>query len=204
MQMTGEQLLAAPRELVWRSLNDPEVLRQCIPGCETIDKTSDTEFTAKVTLAVGPVKARFNGKVQLLDIDPPNGYRISGEGQGGVAGFGKGSAVVRLADKDGGTLLTYTAESTVGGKIAQLGARLIDGTAKKLADEFFTRFAALVQAPPAAEAPIAAGAAPQAAAPQAAPPVDARATGEAGRLSPAIWIPALIGIVAVIWYFMTR
>jgi uncharacterized protein len=131
MQMTGEQLLAAPREIVWRSLNDPEILRQCIPGCEAIEKTSDTEFTAKVTLAVGPVKARFNGKVQLLDIDAPNSYRIAGEGQGGVAGFGKGSAVVRLADKDGGTLLAYSAESTVGGKIAQLGARLIDGAAKK-------------------------------------------------------------------------
>lgn len=199
MQMTGEQLLAAPRELVWRSLNDPEILRQCIPGCESIEKTSDTEFTAKVTLSVGPVKARFNGKVQLLDIDAPNGYRIAGEGQGGVAGFGKGSAVVRLADKDGGTLLTYTAESTVGGKIAQLGARLIDATAKKLADEFFTRFAALVQAPAAAPAEA------SAAAPQAAMrPEAALATGEARRLSPAIWIPALIGIVAVIWYFATR
>jgi hypothetical protein len=197
MQMTGEYQLSAPREAVWRSLNDPEVLKQCVPGCESLEKTSDNEFTAKVTLAVGPVKARFAGKVQLSEIDPPNGYRIAGEGQGGVAGFGKGAATVRLADRDGGTFLTYTAESTVGGKIAQLGARLIDSTAKKLADEFFARFAAIVQAgqPTAEAAPAAA---------PAAPPQAALATGEARRLSPAVWIPALIGVVALIWYFATR
>ena len=145
MTMTGEVQLPASRDSVWAKLNDPEVLKTCIPGCEQLDKTSDTEFQATATIKVGPVKARWKGKVRLSDLDPPNSYRISGEGEGGVAGFAKGGASVALAEKDGGTLLTYDVEAQIGGKLAQLGQRLINGSAKKLADEFFTNFAKAVQ-----------------------------------------------------------
>ena len=144
MTMNGEVQLAAPRDVVWAKLNDAEVLKQCIPGCEELNKTSDTGFSAVATIKIGPVKARFKGRVQLSDMDPPNGYKISGEGEGGVAGFAKGGAVVKLTDKDGGTLLTYDVESQIGGKLAQLGQRLVQGTAKKLADDFFNKFAAAV------------------------------------------------------------
>ena len=152
MQMTGEYQIPAPRETVWRALNDPEILRQSIPGCESLEKLSDTEMTAKVRLRIGPVSAAFTGKVTLSDIDPPNGYKISGEGQGGVAGFAKGGAVVKLAEEAGATVLTYDVDAQVGGKIAQVGARLIQGTARKLADQFFGKFAESVGAPPPAAA----------------------------------------------------
>ena len=145
MTMSGEQQLAAPRETVWAKLIDPEVLKACIPGCETLDVIGENEFQAVATNRVGPVKATFKGKVRLTDLDPPNGYKISGEGEGGVAGFAKGGATVALADKDGGTLLTYDVEAQIGGKLAQLGQRLINGSAKKLADEFFANFAKAVQ-----------------------------------------------------------
>jgi carbon monoxide dehydrogenase subunit G len=146
MTMNGEVQLAAPREVVWAKLNDAEVLKQCIPGCEELNMTSETEFQAVATIKIGPVKAKFKGKVHLSDIDPPNGYKISGEGEGGVAGFAKGGAVVKLTEKDGGTLLSYDVESQIGGKLAQLGQRLVQGTAKKLADDFFNKFAAAVTA----------------------------------------------------------
>ena len=145
MTMSGEVQLNAPREEVYKKLNDPEVLKACIPGCEQLDKVSDTEFQAVSTMKVGPVKARWKGRVTLSDLDPPNGYKISGEGEGGIAGFAKGGAVVALSDKDGGTLLTYNVEAQIGGKLAQLGQRLINGSAKKLADEFFSNFAEAVQ-----------------------------------------------------------
>ena len=144
MQQTGEFRIAASRETVWRSLNDPEVLKVCIPGCEELNKNSDTEFQAVAVTKIGPVKARFKGKVNLTDLDPPNGYKISGEGDGGVAGFAKGGAMVALSEKDGGTLLTYNVEAQIGGKLAQLGQRLVNGAAKKIADEFFKNFAAQV------------------------------------------------------------
>ncbi len=147
MEIKGEYKIAAPREKVFAALNDQEVLKACIPGCESLEKLSDTEMTAKVRLRIGPVSAAFSGKVTLSDIDPPNGYKIAGEGQGGVAGFAKGGAVVKLADDDGGTVLTYDVDAQVGGKIAQVGARLISGTAKKLADQFFGKFAGSVGAP---------------------------------------------------------
>lgn len=147
MEMTGEYLIAAPRQKVWLALNDPEALKVCIPGCEEVVKTSDTGFDAKVRTKIGPVSATFSGSVTLSDLDPPNGYTISGEGKGGIAGFAKGGAKVRLEDAPGGTLLTYEVTAQVGGKIAQLGARLIDGTAKKLADEFFQNFANHVGGP---------------------------------------------------------
>ena len=137
MDMTGEYRISASRETVWDALNDPEILKQCIAGCEELEKISDTEFTAKVTMRVGPVSAKFSGKVELSDIDEPNGYTISGEGSGGVAGFAKGGASVKLADEAGETVLTYDAKAQVGGKLAQIGSRLIDSTARKTADDFF-------------------------------------------------------------------
>ena len=148
MTMNGEVQLAAPREAVWAKLNDPEVLKACIPGCEELEKTDDQGFRAVAKMKVGPVSARFKGKVTLSDLDPPNGYRISGQGDGGVAGFAKGGATVALAPKDGGTLLSYNVEAQIGGKLAQLGQRLVNGAAKKLADDFFQRFAAAVAGPP--------------------------------------------------------
>jgi len=185
MDMTGERRIAAPRLTVWRALNDAEVLKQAIPGCEEIDKTSDTEFTAKVTAKVGPVKARFGGKVTLSDLDPPNGYRISGEGQGGGAGFAKGGAEVRLESVDGGaaTVLRYKVHATVGGKLAQIGSRLIEGTARKMADDFFDRFAAAVGAPAVAEAAV---------------PAPVAAEEKRPGLSPLVWVGALIVIVVVL------
>lgn len=140
MTMTGEIQLAAPKEVVWEKLNDPDVLKACIPGCEELEETDDQGFRAVAKMKVGPVSARFRGKVILSDLDPPNGYKISGEGEGGVAGFAKGSAKVDLRESDGGTLLGYRVDAQIGGKLAQLGQRLINGTAKKLADEFFANF----------------------------------------------------------------
>ncbi len=149
MDMTGTQRIEAPREVVWAALNDPDVLRQCIPGCESMERTGDNGFAAKAVLKIGPVKASFSGQVTLSDIDPPNGYTISGEGNGGVAGMAKGGATVKLTEEsEGVTLLTYDVKSQISGKIAQLGSRLIDATAKKLAAEFFESFSKVV-APPA-------------------------------------------------------
>jgi carbon monoxide dehydrogenase subunit G len=144
MTMSGEVELAAPRDVVWTKLNDPEVLKACIPGCEQLDKISESEFQAIATVKVGPVKARWKGKVRLSDLDPPNSYRISGEGEGGVAGFAKGNSKVTLTAKNGGTLLSYEVEAQIGGKLAQLGQRLINSAAKKTADDFFGKFAATV------------------------------------------------------------
>ena len=144
MTMQGEVALPADRAKVWGALNDPEVLKACIPGCQELVKLSDTEFQAVARIAVGPVKATFKGGVHLTDLDPPNGYTISGEGQGGVAGWAKGGAKVRLEDAEGGTRLVYDVEAHIGGKIAQLGGRLINGVAKKYADELFRNFAKIL------------------------------------------------------------
>ncbi|MGM4920634.1 SRPBCC domain-containing protein [Tardiphaga sp. 813_E8_N1_3] len=147
MQMKDSQTVPASRDKVWAALNDPDVLKQCIPGCEVLDMTSPTEMTATVVIKVGPVKAKFGGKVTLSDLDPPNGYKITGEGNGGVVGFAKGGAAIRLeAAGDNETILHYEVDSQIGGKLAQLGGRLIDATAKKLAGEFFTKFGAVVSA----------------------------------------------------------
>ncbi len=145
--MNGEYQLPAAQEVVWEKLNDPLVLKACIPGCESLDKTSDTGFQAVATIKIGPVKAKFKGAVTLSDLDPPNGYKISGQGEGGVAGFAKGGATVKLTPKDGGTLLSYAVEAQIGGKLAQLGQRLVNGAAKKIADDFFTNFANAVNSP---------------------------------------------------------
>jgi hypothetical protein len=153
MDMTGEYRIAASRERVWAALNDPETLKASLPGCETLEKVSEREFVATVVAKVGPVKAKFNGNVTLSNLNPPQGYTISGEGKGGAAGFAKGGADVRLAEDGDVTVLTYTAKADVGGKLAQLGSRLIDGTARKMADEFFENFSRQV-APPAAAAEV--------------------------------------------------
>jgi carbon monoxide dehydrogenase subunit G len=162
MEMNGEYRIEASRQKVWDALNDPEILKQAIPGCEEINRLSDTEMTAKVVAKVGPVKASFTGEVTLSDLDPPNSYRISGEGKGGAAGFAKGGANVQLESDGDATVLKYDVDATVGGKLAQLGARLIDGTAKKMANEFFSNFAEIVSEGPAPEAAAAPAAAPTA------------------------------------------
>ncbi|UXN61609.1 CoxG family protein [Phyllobacterium zundukense] len=144
MDLTGEERIAASRDTVWKALNDPEVLKACIPGCESLEKISDTELEATVSVKMGPVKARFSGKVELTNLNPPSSYTISGEGKGGVAGFAKGGADVVLTDEGAETVLAYTVNADVGGKIAQLGSRLIASTSKKLATQFFENFNAAV------------------------------------------------------------
>ena len=184
MEMTGEYRIAASKEEVWKALNDPEILKASIKGAESVEKISDTEFAATVTLKVGPVKARFKGKVTLSDMDPPNGYSINGEGQGGPAGFAKGGAKVSLRDDAGVTVLSYTATANVGGKLAQIGSRLIDATARKVADDFFATFAETVA--PGAEV----AAAEEAPAPEPAEP--------AGGVSTWVWVGGMVVVVAVI------
>ena len=191
MDMSGEYTIPAPREKVWEALNDPEVLKQCIDGCQSLEKTSDTEFEAKVTAKVGPVKATFNGKVNLSDIDPPNGYTISGEGQGGVAGFAKGGAEVRLSGEGNETVLNYEANAEVGGKLASVGSRLVLGVAKKTADDFFSKFSDIVGGgEEAAEAPAEA-------APAAPEPASAPAEKPKAGVSPAVWVAGAIVVIAV-------
>src|ERR1700722_4525465 len=155
MDMTGERRIAAPREAVWQALNDPAVLKASIPGCETLDKLSDNDMQATASVKVGPMSGRFSGKVHLADLDPPHGYTISGEGQGGVLGFAKGGAKVNLTDDGPGTVLHYEVHAQVGGKLAQLGARLIDASAKQMADAFFDRFTSQVSQPEAAAPAVA-------------------------------------------------
>ena len=188
MEMTGERRIPASRQAVWDALNDPEILKQCIAGCEELEKTSDTAFAARVTSRVGPVTAKFTGKVELSDVDAPNGYTISGEGQGGVAGFAKGGAKVSLADDGDGTLLTYEATGTVGGKLAQIGSRLIDSTARKMADDFFDKFAEAVGG--AAEEP--------AETPQEEPAEAHAPPAKSEGLSPAVWIGGLVAIAVIV------
>src|SRR5690606_19114761 len=169
MDMTGEYRIPAPRERVWAALNDPETLNASLPGCQSLEKLSDHEFAATVVAKVGPVQAKFNGNVTLSNLNPPESYTISGEGKGGAAGFAKGGADVRLIEEGEVTVLTYTAKADVGGKLAQLGSRLIDATAKKMADEFFDNFTKQVAEPVAVpEAAVAPEEIPEAAPP--APP----------------------------------
>ena len=167
MKMQGERLIQAPQQDVWKALNDPVVLKQCIPGCEEMQKVSDTDFSAKVRAKVGPVSLTMMGDVHLSDLNPPVSYRITGQGKGGAAGFARGGAAIRLEDKGGATLIAYDVDAQVGGKLAQIGNRLIDSTARKMADDFFSRFVAIVESgenargglPPDGSAPVAAAAA---------------------------------------------
>ncbi len=195
MDVNGEFRIQAPRERVWRGLNDTEVLKQCIPGCREIERLSETELEATAVLKVGPVKATFKGKVTLSDLDPPNSYRITGEGKGGVAGFARGEALVSLADDGGATVLTYTATATVGGKLAQVGQRLLDATANKMAADFFGRFAEAIgdlgDEEPAAE--------------PAAEPEQAASEAPSPGLPTWAWVTGVLVVVAgLLAYFGTR
>jgi uncharacterized protein len=212
MEMTGEFRIPAPRLRVWEGLNDPDVLKQCIPGCQTLEKVSDTEFNGRVIASVGPVRATFSGKVMLSDLDPPQSYTISGEGSGGVAGFAKGGAKVNLAEEGAATILTYAVQAQVGGKLAQVGSRLIDGVARKMANDFFGHFASVMA--PEQPAPAAAKEAPAEGAPTAPAEEPERVAVEspqltplprpAGiRLPPAVWIAGLAVIIIVLLYFFT-
>ena len=145
--MSGERRIEAPRETVWAALNDPATLKLAIPGCQEIEKLSDTEFTAKLKIKVGPVSAKLSGSVRLSDLDPPNSYTISGEGKGGPVGFAKGGAKVWLEENGGATVLRYEVNARVGGKLAQLGSRLIDATVKMMADDFFSGLAEVLTGP---------------------------------------------------------
>jgi len=211
MEMTGEYLIPAPREKVWAALNDVGILKASIPGCDSMTAKGDNQIEATVTAKVGPVKATFTGIVTLSDLDPPNSYTIRGEGKGGVAGFARGGAQVRLADAPAGTLLSYKVDAAVGGKLAQIGSRLIDSTAKKLADEFFAAFSAAAAGTPA---PAPAPPATAVAAPVVAVTVPHAPVHEAPKrdalqdFSPigfGTWIATLfvlvvgVAIVAVIW-----
>lgn len=211
MEMTGEQLIPADRQRVWDALNDPEVLKQCIPGCQTLEQTGDNGFEATVQAKVGPVKAKFKGAVTLSNINAPTSYTISGEGKGGAAGFAKGSADVTLEDAPEGTLLKYAVDAKVGGKLAQIGSRLIDSSAKKMAGDFFQEFSNALGTPAEeAETPVEAAAPAQQAAPTAAAAVKSEKKEEKEEspyvpilgLHPFVWTVGLIAIViALIFAF---
>lgn len=188
MQITGSFSVPAPRQRVWEALNDPEILRQCIPGCEELNRVGENEFEGKVVAKVGPVKASFAGRVTLTDLDPPNGYTIQGEGKGGVAGFAKGGAKIALTDDGAGTKLDYTADASVGGKLAQIGGRLIEAAANQTAGEFFAKFSELVSAGGAGAAPAEA----------AAVSVASAAPAAAKKSNTWIWIAAGVVVVAAI------
>src|SRR5690606_6049999 len=176
MEMTGEQRIEAPRDKVWAALNDPEVLKQCIPGCQSLEKTADDKMRAVAQVKVGPIGARFAGEVTLSDLDPPNGYRIQGEGQGGAAGFAKGGANVRLREDGAATLLNYEVNAQVGGKLAQLGGALIDATAKQMAAAFFRKLSEVIAEPAPSAAPTASASATSSAAASTGAPVVAKPT----------------------------
>jgi carbon monoxide dehydrogenase subunit G len=192
MNLTGEAIIAAPRERVYEALNDPEILQRSIPGCEEIEKLSDTEMSAKVVAKVGPIKAKFDGHVVLSDLQPPESYTISGQGKGGSAGFAKGSAKVRLEPDDAGTVMYYEVQADVGGKLAQLGGRLIDGTAKKLAEQFFTNFGDIV------------GEAPPEGAPEAVAPPPAGAAKEEKRVNWLVWAVGAAVAIAILALLITQ
>lgn len=188
MQMSDTIRIEAPRERVYEALNDPDILRRCIPGCESLEKTADDQMKAAVTAKVGPVKAKFIGEVTLSDLNPPEGYTISGQGKGGAAGFAKGGATVSLEADGDATNLHYDVKADVGGKLAQLGSRLIDGVAKRLAKEFFESFRAEVESPCAAA--------------DAVPAPDADTLREGGRrLSGKWYLIALAALLAIAVYY---
>ncbi|MBN9461458.1 MAG: carbon monoxide dehydrogenase subunit G [Burkholderiales bacterium] len=195
MNLQDERLIAATPEATWAALNDPETLKACIAGCESLERVGDDEFQAVMAVRIGPVNARFKGRLKLENVVPPSSYTIAFDGQGGVAGFGKGSADVKLTPQAGATLLGYTAKAQVGGKLAQVGSRLIDGAAAKIAEDFFTAFEARLAPPAAGEAAGAEGTA----APAAAAPAPA---GMGSRL--LVWIVIAVVVLVLAWLFVSR
>lgn len=191
MELQGERLIAASVEKTWAALNDPGTLKACIAGCESLERTGDDAFTAVVALKVGPVSARFKGNLQMTNIQAPNGYTINFDGQGGVAGFGKGSADVALTPDGANTLLKYNARATVGGKMAQVGARLIDAAAGKITDDFFKAFEAQLQ-PPASAAEA------------AVTPAEAAQPAAGGGIKMVWWLIAAVVVLAAIYVLMRR
>jgi len=192
MEFTGRYIIPAAPETVWDAIQNPEILKSCIPGCESLEKTADNVFEARATLKIGPVKATFKGRVTLEDMDAPRRCVLRGEGQGGVAGFAKGDAEVVLTPEDGHTVLTYVAKASIGGKLAQIGQRLIDGAAKQIADDFFTRFSQAVTAPP----PVLENVEDSGEVPPVAPS-EAPVTQHEG-ISTEIWVVGLIAVVIIL------
>ena len=201
MDFSGRYPIAASPDIVWAALNDPEILKACIPGCEQMTKTDATHFEAVVTLKIGPVKATFKGKVALEDLDPPHRCTLRGEGQGGVAGFAKGEADIVLEREDGGTALAYTAKANIGGKLAQIGQRLIDGAAKQIADDFFARFANAIAA---ASSISSAGPEGEVVLDSSAPSLEPRpvvaetSAGKREGVAPEIWVVGLIAVIVIL------
>jgi uncharacterized protein len=192
MEFTGRYLVPAPVEATWTALNDPDVLRACIPGCEQLTKTDPTHFDAIATLKIGPVKATFKAKIELTDMTPPTHCILKGEGQGGVAGFARGEADVSLTPEEGGTSLAYTAKAAIGGKLAQIGQRLIDGAAKQIADDFFDRFSKAVATTPKEVTALE---------PETPPPTPSDAeepAGERSGIGPEIWVVGLIAVIVIL------
>lgn len=191
MEMKAEQRISASKEEIWAALNDTEVLKNAMPGCESFEATGENTFIAKLTAKVGPVKAKFKFNVHLTDIDPPNAYTINGEGQGGAAGFARGSASVNLTPDGDDTILAYSVKANVGGKLAQLGSRLIDGAAKKMADEFFGNFIKIVTGDSELDATESGSDADQA--------TDG-ADGQSPKLAPTLlWVTGLVAVAAALF-----
>ncbi len=195
MDFSGRYAIPARREAVWAALNDPDVLKACIPGCESLTKTDPTHFSARAILKIGPVKATFNAGIEQASLEPPVRCVLKGEGLGGVAGFARGEAEVLLDAENGGTVLSYKAKATIGGKLAQIGQRLIDGAARQIADDFFARFAAIVSAGAAAQGPAVAE--PELQRHEAPSSRPSRAAEREG-LAPEIWVVGLIGVIAIL------
>jgi len=189
MEMKGEHHISAQREEVWKALNDTEILKASLPGCESMVATAENAFIAKITAKVGPVKAKFSLEITLSELDPPNGYTITGEGKGGVAGFANGGATVSLRESGNDTILSYTVKANVGGKLAQLGARLIDGAAKKMADEFFGTFSEIVGTESSASEEV-----------TPSPAIDTRQESVISRLPGWAWL-ALLGVITLLGVF---
>lgn len=181
MRMDGEYRIPASRETVWKALNDPETLKNSIPGCEELEQTTENSFAARIVAKIGPVKAKFSTNVELADLDPPNGYTLTGKGQGGAAGFANGSANVKLEEDGGETVLRYTVDATVGGKLAQVGSRLVDAAARKMAEEFFSAFIQTLEtaAPDSVKTPE----------PHPAP-----------GLPPQVWVAGIIAFVIILLF----
>lgn len=198
MELTGSQTLPVSQQIAWDALNDPEILKASITGCEALTRTSDTEFNAAVTAAIGPVKAKFKAKLTLSDVVAPNSYKIRFDGQGGAAGFGKGEAKVNLVPQGAATRLDYTAQANVGGKLAQIGSRLVDAASKKLADEFFTKFnAELKRRNPSAVVEAASAAAVHA-------PASASSSSDSGTGAIIGYLAVLLAAVAGVVAFLAK